>query len=161
MANRRVNPNLVKLHRTYDVSELARRCGVHKNTVLNWRVSGLAPIDGSKPILFHGAAIRAFLKKRNGERKQPCGPGKLYCFRCKQPRAPALGLADYISVTATSGNVRAFCEACETVMYRRVSLAALSRAMPGMDFQIAEAPPRLIGSTPISLNCDSERKAAA
>jgi hypothetical protein len=161
MANRGVNPNLVKLHRTYDVSELARRCGVHKNTVLNWRADGLAPIDGSKPILFHGSAIREFLKKRNGKRKQPCGPGKLFCFRCKQPRAPAFGLADYVSVTATSGNVRAFCDTCETVMHRRVSLSALTVAMPGIDFQNAEAPPRLMGSTPTSLNCDSNRKAAA
>jgi hypothetical protein len=161
MANRRLNPYRIKLHRTYDVTELSRHCGVHKNTILNWRADGLAPIDGSKPILFHGSVIREFLKKRNDKRKQPCGAGKLFCFRCRQPRSPALGLADYVPVTSTSGNVRAFCGSCETVMHRRVSLATLAVAMPGIDFQIPEAPARLMGSTPASVNCDSDRKAAA
>ena len=31
--------------------------------MLNWRKVGLDPIDGSKPILFHGSAVREFLKK--------------------------------------------------------------------------------------------------
>lgn len=161
MATRRVNPNIIKSRQTYDVNELARRCGVHKNTVLNWRREGLAPIDSSKPILFHGAAVREFLKERNAQRKQPCGPGKLFCFRCREPRRPAFGLADYVSVNAKSGNVRAFCEACETVMHRRVSLAALAAAMPGIDCQIAQASPRLMGSIPTSVNCDFKGKAAA
>lgn len=161
MATRRVNPNIIKLRQTYDVTELARRCGVHKNTILNWRREGLAPIDGAKPILFLGSAVREFLRERNAQRKHPCGPGRLYCFRCREPRRPAYGLADYVSVNAKSGNVRAFCEACGTVMHRRVSLSALAIAMPGIDFQTAEAPPRLKGSVPNSANCDSKGKAAA
>lgn len=161
MATRRVNPKLIKLRQTYDVTELARRCGVHKNTILNWRREGLGPIDSSKPILFHGSAVREFLEERNAQRKHPCGPGRLYCFRCREPRRPAFGLADYVSVNATSGNVRAFCEACETVMHRRVALGALAIVMPGIDFQTSEAPPRLRGSSPTSANCDFKRKAAA
>lgn len=161
MAMRRLNPNIIKLRQTYDVTELARKCGVHKNTILNWRRKGLAPIDDSKPIIFHGSAVRDFLKQRNAQRKHPCGPGRLYCFRCREPRWPALGLADYVSVNAKSGNVRAFCETCETVMHRRVSLAALDVVMPGIDFQTAQAPSRLSGSTPTSANCDFNGKAAA
>ena len=41
MAKRRMNPNVVKLNRTYDATQLAACCGVHKNTVLNWRKAGL------------------------------------------------------------------------------------------------------------------------
>ena len=91
MGKRRVNPNVVKLNRSYDTTQLAACCGVHKNTVLNWREAGLEPIDTSKPILFHGSAVREFLKKRNAA-EAALGPGKLYCFRCREPRPPAFGL---------------------------------------------------------------------
>ena len=126
MATRRVNPNVVKLNRNYDMTQLASCCGVHKNTVLNWREAGLEPIDSSKPILFHGSVVREFLKQRNANRKQPCGPGKLYCFRCREPRRPALGFAEYLAVTAKSGNLRAFCGICGTVMHRKVCRAELA-----------------------------------
>jgi hypothetical protein len=161
MATRRVNPNVVKLNRTYDVFQLAGCCGVHKNTVLIWRKAGLEPIDSLKPIVFHGSVVREFLKKRNAQRKRPCGPGKLYCFRCREPRTPALGLVEYVALTATSGNLRAFCGTCETVMHRKVRRAALATTMPDIDVQFAERVLRLIGSASPSLNCDSERQAAA
>ena len=160
MAARRVNPNAIKIHRTYDVSELAACCGVHKNTVRHWRGEGLASLDKRKPILFLGATVREFLKLRNAKRKQPCGPGQLYCLRCRQPRPPALAMAVYIPITESSGNVRAICEACETIMHRRVALPAIAGTMPGIEIQLTERPLRLIGSPSPSLNCDLEEKAA-
>ena len=51
MAARRVNPHVVKLHRSYSVPELATRLAVHKNTVRQWQRDGLAPIDASRPVL--------------------------------------------------------------------------------------------------------------
>ena len=161
MATRRVNPNVVKLHRTYDPGQLAACCGVHKNTVLNWQKAGLEPIDGSKPIIFHGSVVRQFIKRRNAERKRPCGPGKLYCFRCREPRAPALGLVVYEPLTAKSGNLKAFCETCETVVHRKIRRNDLAMTMAGVTIQFAERSLRLIGSASPSLNCDSERQAAA
>ena len=159
MARRRLNPNLIKLHRTYDVSELARHCQVHKNTILHWRTDGLEPIDGAKPMLFHGSAVREFLSKKNLRRKQPCGPGRLFCFRCRRPQPPALGLVEYVPMSAKSGNVRAFCEGCETVMHRRVTLASLAVTMPDLEIQFPEGDPRLIGSRSPSLNRESESQA--
>ena len=44
MASRRLNPNLVKLHRSYTAGELAQRFEVHKNTVRNWQRDGLIRI---------------------------------------------------------------------------------------------------------------------
>lgn len=161
MANRRVNPNLVKLHRTYDPGQLAACCGVHKNTVLNWRKAGLEPIDNSKPIIFHGSVVREFLKKRNVERKRPCGPGKFYCFRCREPRSPALGLVEYVPLTTKSGNLKAFCEACEVVVHRKVRRIDLTATMPDVTVQFADRSLRLIGSAAPSLNCAFERQAAA
>ena len=156
----RFNPNVVKLNRTYDTSQLAACCGVHKNTVLNWREAGLEPIDTSKPIIFHGSAVRAFLKNRNAGRKRPCGPGKLYCFRCREPRPPAFRLVEYASLTAEAGNLKAFCGTCETVMHRKVRRAELAATMPGIDVQFAERSLRLVGSTSPTLNCAFERQAA-
>ena len=162
MSGRRMNPNLIKLHRTYDVPELARCCQVHKNTVLNWQKVGLEPIDGSKPMLFHGSAVREFFKKKRAKWKQPCGPGKFYCFRCREPRTPALGLVEYAPLTLTSGNLKAFCKSLPTVMHRRACrIAALAVTMPNLDVQVVDRALRLIGGTSPSLNCNSERQAAA
>jgi hypothetical protein len=161
MGTRRVNPNVVKLHRTYDVSELAACCGVHKNTVLHWKSAGLTPLDGIRPVLFHGSVVREFLKARNTARKRPCGPGKLYCFRCRIPRVPAQGKVLYVPITAKSGNLRASCHMCETLMHRRIALSAVAAKMPNLHVQFSERSLRLIECSSASVKCDSERQAAA
>lgn len=160
MAGRRTNPRLVKLNRTYDVAELARRLGVHRNTVRHWQRDGLTAIDGGRPVLFHGSTIRTFLAERNARRKSPCPPGTLYCFGCRSPREPALGMVDFVSICATSGNLRAICATCETVMHRRASRASLTAILPGCDVQLVEAQRRLNDSPRSSLGSDFERKVA-
>jgi len=159
MAARRIDPRAVKLNRCYDVVELAARLRVHKNTVRHWHRDGLKPIDGGRPVLFHGSVIRAFLESRNASRKSACPPGTIYCFRCRAPRKPALNLIDFIPINGTSGNIRALCGACETSMHRRAPYASLAAIMPGCEVQVAEGRARLIGSSSPSLICDSERKA--
>lgn len=158
MPTRGVDPRVVKLNRTYDVAELAARLGVHKNTVRHWQAEGLKPIDGRRPVLFHGSTIRAFLSSRSAGQKSPCGPGTLYCFKCRAPRPPALDMIDYIPINATGGNVRAICATCETVMHRRAAKASLAIILPRCDVQTVQAPPRLKGSPSPSLNCDLERQ---
>jgi hypothetical protein len=158
MPARRVNPNRVKLHRSYSVEELARCLDVHKNTVRHWQAKGLEPIDKGRPILFQGATVRGFLVNRNTSRKQPCSPGTLYCFRCRSPRAPALGMVDFVPMRPGSGNLRALCECCETIMHRRVREADIAEIMPRCTVQFAQGQPRLSGQTAPSLNCDFERQ---
>lgn len=157
MATRRVNPGLVKMHRSYSTSELAICCKVHKNTVRLWQRQGLQPVDAARPLIFHGGAVRDFLAKRNTGRKCPCPPGTLYCFRCRMPRPPALGMVDFIACNATTGNVRAMCDACGTIMHRKARRSDLPMILPGLDVQMREASLRLKGSNPPSLNCDMER----
>ena len=117
MATRRINPYAVKLHRSYDIGELTGCLGVHKNTVRQWQRDGLKPNEARRPLLFQGERVRAFLTARNASRKRPCQPGTLYCFRCRQPRPPALGMVDYIPVTPTLGNLRAICATCEAINF--------------------------------------------
>ena len=156
MPARRVNPSLVKLHRSYAVGELAERLGVHKNTVRHWQRDGLRPIDGGRPVLFQGAAVRAFLKARNAARRRPCPPGTFYCFRCREPRPPAAGMVDFLAVNARSGNLRALCGTCDALMHRRARRDAVAAVMPGLAVQMGEAPERLVGSSRPSPNRDSE-----
>ena len=158
MATRRANPQRIKLHRSYSIAELEKRLGVHKNTVRLWRLAGLKPIDATRPVLFQGEAVKAFLAKRNASRKRPCSPGTLFCFRCREPRRPANGALDYEAVMPLSGNLRAQCEACGAMMHQRIRRADLAAKMPGLHVQIREAPARIGGSPSPSYNCDSERQ---
>lgn len=158
MRPRRVNPNMVKRHYSYTVQELATCIGVHKNTVRNWQEEGLEPIDGGRPVLFHGSAVREFLARRKADRKRPCSPGTLYCFHCRQPRPPALGMVEFVSINATSGNLRAMCSHCEVMMHRRARKADLAAVMPGFTVQITDGPFSLSGQASPSLNCDSEKE---
>lgn len=158
MPSRRVNPNRVKLHRSYSVSELADCLDVHKNTVRHWQARGLEPIDKSRPVLFQGATARAFLSNRNSSRKRPCPPGTLFCFRCRSPRDPALGMVDFVAMRPGSGNLRALCAFCETIMHRRVREADIGKIMPGCTVQFGQGQPSLSGQATPSLNCDSKRQ---
>lgn len=157
MATRRINPQRIKLHRSYTVPELAKRLDVHKGTVRLWRADGLKPIDSNRPAMFQGATVRAFLAKRNTSRKRPCRPGELYCFRCREPRQPAQGALDYLAATGVSGNLRAPCGTCGAIMHQRVRLADLAAKMPKLEIQIREAAPRIGDSRSPSLKCDFER----
>ena len=156
MPPRRASPQRVKLHRIYSAAELASCCGVHKNTVRHWQAGGMEPVSKGRPALFDGATVRAFLAKRNASRKRPCPPGTLYCFKCRQPRAPAMGMVEATRHNATTGNLSAICEACGTMMHRRTRLAAIAANMPNLDVQIREAGPRICERTAPSLNCDKQ-----
>ena len=158
MPARRVNPNRIKSHYSYTAGELAACLGVHKNTVRNWRQGGLEPIDGQRPVLFQGGTVRAFLISQRTSRKRPCAPGTLYCLSCREPRRPALGMVDYQPMRPDSGNLRAICEVCETVMHRRIRLDDLDRKMPGCEVKITQGPASLSGQVSPSQNCHFEKE---
>jgi hypothetical protein len=155
---RRANPYRLKVNRSYTVGELAMCFNVHKNTVRSWQREGLVPNDRGRPLLFHGKTVRTFLIERKAKRKRPCPPGTLYCFRCREPRRPALRMVDFVELKSGSGNLRALCEACGTLMYRRARQSAIPTVMPGIDVQIRQAPPRLSGRPDPSLNCASDHR---
>jgi len=154
---KRINPKRIKINRSYSVEEAAMVLGVHKNSLRGWRAAGLEPIDKGRPMMFQGADLRAFLEKRRASRKCPCAPGTLFCFSCKKSRAPALGMVDWEATDPKRGGLKAFCETCGTVMFRRASRASIAAIMPGMAVQIVEAPARLKGCGSPSYNCDLDK----
>lgn len=157
MASQRAKLHRVKLHRIYSAAELATCCGVHKNTVRHWQANGLEPVSKGRPTLFDGATVRAFLAQRHASRRRPCPPGTLYCFKCRHPRAPAMGMVEATHQKAATGNLSAICETCGTMMHRRTRMATIGAIMPNLDVQIREAVPRLCARTAPSLNCDNRK----
>jgi hypothetical protein len=157
MPAKRINPNRVKVHYSYTATELAKRLGVHKNTIRNWTRNGLRPLAG-RPILFHGGSVRDFLAASNANRRKPCLPGTFYCFRCRERRPPALGMVDFIDRSVGAGNLTAVCESCGAIMNRRARRDTLATVMPGLEVQMREAPSTLSGSLLPSLNCASKER---
>jgi hypothetical protein len=126
--------------------------------VRDWLKAGLPRIDGRRPILILGRQLAGFLHARRERRRQRCRTGEFYCFRCRLPKGAASRTAEYVPITARSGNLRATCADCGTRMYRRVSLHKL--ALPTGDLQVAlpQAQQRLMECADPCVNCDLERE---
>lgn len=157
MARTRLNPRRAKQHQTYTVEEVARLFVLHRNTVRAWiKAGGLTPLDGCRPTLVMGATLREFLKARRAKARRPCSPGHLYCFSCRVPRVPAMGMADFVPQAKGAGKLTALCAACGTVMHRRARQDALPLILPGVPVRVVQAVPRIAGITSPCANSDLE-----
>src|SRR5664280_1815971 len=116
MGKRHPNYRRVKIHRNYTVGEIAVLFGTHKNTVRRWVETGLPTCDEKRPILILGRDLASFLQARRARNKQTCRPGEIYCVRCRAPKQPAGGMADYRSVTDKVGQLIAICPDCTSIM---------------------------------------------
>jgi hypothetical protein len=154
MRKRHPNPRLAKIHRNYTVGEVATLFGIHKNTVREWVKRGLPTNDGKRPMLILGRELVAFLTARRVKNKRTCQPGEMYCLRCRAPRVPAGEMVDYVPITATLGNLAAICETCETMMYRRVSLARLEQVRGHLDITMPQALEHIGDSAQPTVNSD-------
>jgi hypothetical protein len=99
---RRYALNRIKTGITYDVAEIAKLFGIHRNTVRQWLREGLETIDARRPLLIHGAILKAVLAARQRARKHACRPGEFFCFKCRAPRTPYGGMADVAEHTKGS-----------------------------------------------------------
>jgi excisionase family DNA binding protein len=151
MARHRPNRRRLKIHRTYTVDEAARVLGVAKGTVRRWHKNGLAAIDTRKPTLLRGLDLLDYLAART-KPKQPCPPGQCYCVKCKAPKLPACGMAEYVVITPSNGNLRALCPTCGSMMHRRTSLTQLNAVRSNLDVTIVDRLARLRDSDQPSTN---------
>lgn len=159
MGNRHPNPRHAKIHRSYTVDEIASLYGIHKNTVRNWVKRGLPTSDDRQPMLILGKHLAAFLQIKRTAGKKPCGLGQIYCVRCRAPQAPAGGMAEYQSVTPTSGNLIGICPCCDSMMYRRVNITKLPLISAGLDVSLPQALQHIDESPAPSVNCDLKQGA--
>lgn len=155
MKRRRIDPRLAKLHRTYTVEEVARLFGTHRHTVRSWLKSGLKATDDARPALILGGELRRFLGERRASRKRPTPPGMIFCLRCREPRRPAGGMADYLPRTGSTGDLQGICPDCDAMLYRRISFAAMATVRGDLDVTIRDADLRLRQRKEPSLNHDS------
>lgn len=154
MGKRRPNHRLVKIHRNYTAEEIARLFGIHKNTVRAWVKAGLATSDTRRPTLILGQDLAAYLKARRAKNKRPCQPGEIYCVRCRNPKQPAGDMAEYKPITETLGNLAGICPECDTMIYRRVSLAKLEQVRGKMNVTLSEAQRQVSESGEPTVNRD-------
>src|SRR5262249_38499539 len=133
-----------------------RLYGVHRNTVRQWIKSGLAVCDARRPILILGTALADFLHKRRLARRRPCPPGHLYCVRCREPRYPAEGMADYVATSATLGNIQGLCPICGTLMNRRVNITKLDEVRGDLAVQVTGSTRHIGDGSRPSVNSDFE-----
>jgi hypothetical protein len=138
MRTRRPNYRLVKIHRNYTVEEIANLFEIHKNTVRAWVKAGLPVCDDTRPMLILGRDLAEFLKAKRTKNKRPCGPGEIYCVRCRGPKSPAGNMAEYRPQTATLGNLVGICPDCEGMIFRRVSWAKLDQVKGGLEVSIPQ-----------------------
>ncbi len=137
----------MKVHRNYSVDEIARRFGIHKNTVRNWLKQGLVTIDGQRPILILGRELLRFLTERRLKTKQSCGPGRFYCIACRAPKVPAGNMADCIPMSASSGNLCGICPDCNRLIYRRVNLTKIDAVRDDLEITFTQPHQRIGEST--------------
>jgi len=156
MSKRWPNWRRVKLHHSYTVEEVAELFGKHEHTVLNWIKSGLATIGDRRPFLILGPVLAEFLRTKRSEGRCKCGPAEFFCVKCRKPRTPAGNMADYIPMTPSSGNLRALCPECTTLMHRRVGRARLEAMQRILDIAIPECARQLNDRTDPCGDCESE-----
>jgi hypothetical protein len=154
MAVRRLNANLIKIHRSYSIEETARTLGVHKNTVANWLKIGLSSIDDRRPILVQGLVLRTFLQERRSRQKMRCAVGELYCLKCRAPKPPLGGRAIYIPFSSSGGNLKGRCSHCLSVICRRVSIARLHEFGAVLTISYRQAQSRINDRSAPCLKCE-------
>lgn len=143
MANRKHSARRIKKRHSYNVREAATATGATSGTVRRWHKAGLAAVDGIYPLIFRGVDVIDFLKRRAEGRKQPSGPGRMYCFRCKEPKRPAFGEVEYWPDGPKAGRLTGLCPDCATIMNKRTSLAKLRSAAGDLGIAMQCADSRL------------------
>lgn len=137
MAN--YNPNLVKINRTYSVSNVSDLYGVSKATVRRWVHLGLPAISDIRPILIIGYDLKEFLKERRTKNKQRCTSTEMYCCSCREPKRPALDLVTYMANTSESGRLIGLCPTCESKMNKFISQTAAEALQAEFEVQFTKS----------------------
>jgi hypothetical protein len=140
--NRKDSRRGVKIHRNYTVDEVAHNLGITKATVRRWLKNGLPALSERRPTIVLGSDLAQFLSNSKTQR-QTCQLHECYCVKCRSPQKPAGEMAEYISLTPSTGNLRGICPTCGTMMHKRIRRDVLQSLGSILDLTIAQAPSRL------------------
>lgn len=151
MARHRLDRRKVKRHHSYTIEEAARTIGAARGTVRRWLDNGLPAIRDRKPFLILGDDLADHMA-RQARPKRSCLPGTCYCVKCRDAKKPAGNMAEFVPINARSGNLRAICPDCDTLMHRRTSYAQLDAIRAILDVTIVEPLARINDSGQPSTN---------
>ena len=158
MANRRHSARRIKRLRTYDVRELAQVLDAAPNTIRLWhKTGGLEAVPDIRPAIFRGDVVIAFLAKRKASKRQPSGPGRIHCFKCREPKTPAFGEVEYRPISHKRGMLFGLCPDCTALIYRSASIGTLATATVGLAVSMPKQESSLNGMPEPFCNDDSER----
>lgn len=152
--SKRINPNLVKIHRSYTVGEVANLLSVHKNTVRIWIKGGLSVNDNKRPTLILGAELKAYLQSKRSKNKRKCKPFEIYCVRCRMPQLPAHKMVDYEPMTDSTGRLVGLCPTCDGIINKYFSIANIEQINDKLDITLPKALKHINESINPLLNSD-------
>lgn len=154
--NRRADWRRIRTHLSYTYEEAARALSVHRATVRHWvKHCGLKVLAVRRPHLILGADLIAFLKVRRAAQKKTCGPGEMYCLKCRSPRKPVPGLLEYRVYSPSRGAIVGICTECETIMHRFVTASRTAVVAAEFSMQLERRHESLSSSANPPLNCHS------
>jgi hypothetical protein len=151
---RRYPTHRIKQLVTYDVHEIAKLFGIHRGTVRQWFKGGLKPIDEGRPIIVHGADLKAFIAQRQKARRRKCALDEFYCFKCRAPRKAWGGIADADAYTDKIVTLTGLCCVCGTSMNKTARQADLLKIGALIEIQ-PMALERLSGCAHANANIDN------
>jgi hypothetical protein len=118
---RRIRPS-----KTYSVAQIANALDRNVATVNAWLRAGLPNLDGRRPVLVLGSALKAWLKFKWDGRKHTCEPDELFCFRCRRPQKPKVGSVQIMPRNMKTVSIIADCMTCGSRMSKAGSRARIA-----------------------------------
>jgi hypothetical protein len=87
------NLRLIKLRRSYNITEMASLLGVNRKTCQRWiQVGGLRVIEKNvNPLLVMGADLYSFLKEMRDKRRFALGEDEFFCMKCHKSVKAKMG----------------------------------------------------------------------
>jgi hypothetical protein len=105
-------------------------------TVRKWENAGLPFLKDLGPFLILGRDLKGFLEA-GCKRKEPLGPNRFFCTRCRGAVEAAGGLADLVPhKTEHGGRLEPLCAQCEVTVNRFVSAPRLPSVASKLDVAI-------------------------
>lgn len=142
MKKKKVLINGIKSYRCYTIPEAATLVRVSGRTIRQWIKNGLPAMTDERPTLVRGDDLIAFIKARRAARKTKVAADAFYCLKCRAARKPAAGLVE-CQCSETRAKLSAFCNICETMMYKPIALSRLPEMRHIFDLSASAMPPDL------------------
>jgi hypothetical protein len=122
---RRIRPSA-----TYTIPQLARAVERRVETVRRWHREGMPALNDTQPLIFDGAEVKEWLRRKWSSRKQRCAKNEAYCTKCRVPRRFATGTTQLTAMNEKMAMIRGSCDVCGTPMNRFQSAQHASNQEP-------------------------------